>query len=266
VGKQARDLFNDANRLLERILKENLLTAKAIIGLWPANASGDDIRIFADSDRGSVLGTVHGLRQQKEKKPGRYNTCLSDFVAPKTANVKDYLGAFVVSAGFGANELAAAFKKTHNDYDAIMVKVLADRLAEALAERMHERVRKEFWGYAAGEKLDNEDLIAEKYAGIRPAPGYPACPDHTEKRVLFDMLRAEESIGVGLTDSYAMQPAASVSGWYFSHPKSHYFGVGKIDRDQVIDYARRKNMSVAEIEKWLAPNLFYVPGRTAVQK
>ena len=266
VGKQARDLFHDANRLLERIVKEKLLTAKAVIGLWPAHASGDDIDVFADNSRGALLGTVHGLRQQKEKKPGRYNTCLSDFVAPQDTNVEDYLGAFVVSAGFGANETASEFKKNHNDYDAIMIRVLADRLAEALAERMHERVRKEFWGYAAGEKLDNEDLIAEKYAGIRPAPGYPACPDHTEKRLLFDMLHAEENIGVRLTDSFAMQPAASVSGWYFSHAKSHYFGVGKIDRDQVIDYARRKKMSVAEIEKWLAPNLFYVPHRAAVQK
>ena len=266
VGKQARDLFNDANQLLRRIIDEKLLTARAVIGLWPANSIGDDIEIYADEDRKKTIGIAHGLRQQKEQKPGRFNTCLSDFVAPKSTGIADYFGAFVVSAGFGADELAKSFKSKNDDYNAIMTKVLADRLAEALAERMHQRVRREFWGYAANEELDNEALIAEKYTGIRPAPGYPACPDHTEKRLLFDLLNAQKDIGVELTESFAMHPAAAVSGWYFSHPKSHYFGVGKIDRDQVADYARRKGMPIEEMEKWLAPNLFYEPDRTTVQK
>ena len=204
---------------------------------------------------------VHGLRQQFEKPPGRFNACLTDFVAPKETGVADYIGAFVVTAGIGLDELCARFEQDHDDYNSILAKALADRLAEALAERMHQRVRQEFWAYGAAETLSHEDLIAEAYRGIRPAPGYPACPDHTEKRTLFDLLDAEAHAGVRLTESFAMLPAASVSGWYFSHPEAYYFGLGKIARDQVEDYARRKNMDLTEAERWLSPNLAYDPDK-----
>ena len=262
VGETARNLFNDAQAMLQRIVGEKWLTARGVIGLWPANRIGDDdIEIFTDDTRSGVRAIVHTLRQQMDRRGNdRSNFALADFVAPKETGVADYLGGFAVTAGIGVDEIAREFEAKHDDYNAILLKVLADRLAEAFAERMHERVRTEFWGYANGETLSNEDLIAEKYVGIRPAPGYPACPDHTEKRTLFDLLKAEDNAGITLTESFAMMPAASVSGYYFSHPDSRYFGVGRIGRDQVADYARRKGMDVKKMERWLAPNLAYDPG------
>ncbi len=204
-----------------------------------------------------AAGVLHCLRQQAAKTDSRPNLCLADFVAPQGSATPDHVGAFVVTAGIGLDEIVARFEREHDDYRAILAKALADRLAEALAERMHERVRREFWGYAPDESLDNDDMIREGYRGIRPAPGYPACPDHTEKRTLFDLLDGERAAGVTLTESFAMWPAASVSGWYFAHPDAHYFGVGRIGRDQVEDYARRKGMTVAEAERWLGPSLAY---------
>jgi 5-methyltetrahydrofolate--homocysteine methyltransferase len=218
---------------------------------------GDDIRVFTDATRSNERTTLHCLRQQADKTDSRPNFCLADFVAPVDANVADHVGAFIVTAGDGLDVIEDEFEKAHDDYRAIMAKALADRLAEAFAERMHERVRREFWGYATDEHLSNEEIIKEGYRGIRPAPGYPACPDHTEKRTLFDILDGENATGVTLTESFAMWPASSVSGWYFSHPQSHYFGVGKIARDQVEDYAKRKGMKVADVERWLSPNLGY---------
>ncbi|MEK6769160.1 MAG: vitamin B12 dependent-methionine synthase activation domain-containing protein, partial [Gemmatimonadota bacterium] len=257
-GTEARQLMNDAEALLERIVREKLLRARAVIGLFPANAVGDDdIEVYPDDDRRAVRAVLRGLRQQNEKPPGRPNLCLADFVAPKDSGIADYVGAFAVTAGGGTDELCTEFERQNDDYSSIMTKALADRLAEALAERMHERVRKEFWGYAPAETLAGDDLVKERYRGIRPAPGYPACPDHTEKRTLFALLDATEGAGIRLTESFAMWPAASVSGWYFSHPEAHYFGVGRIGRDQAAEYARRKGMEVAEIERWLGPNLAY---------
>jgi len=262
VGEAARSLYNDAQAMLQRIVGERWTRPRAVIGFWPANAVGDDIEVYADESRSRVLTTLHTLRQQMPRdREGRYNHALSDFVAPKDSGVGDYVGGFVVTTGDGIDARAAAFEAEDNDYDAILAKALGDRLAEAFAERMHERVRKEFWGYAADEHLSSEDLIAEKYVGIRPAPGYPACPDHTEKPVLFALLDAERTAGVALTESLAMTPPSSVSGLYFSHPESRYFGLGRIGRDQVEDYARRKGMDVAEVERWLAPNLDYDPDR-----
>jgi 5-methyltetrahydrofolate--homocysteine methyltransferase len=261
VGETARSTFNDAQAMLQRIVGEKWLTARGVIGFWPANSIGDDdIEIFADESRQGVLAVIHTLRQQMVRdRAERPNMALADFVAPKDSGVADYLGGFAVTAGHGIDPVVQEFEAAHDDYSAIMIKALADRLAEAFAERMHERVRKEFWGYAPGEALSNQDLIAEGYRGIRPAPGYPACPDHTEKRTLFDLLDAEHNVGVTLTESFAMVPTASVSGFYISHPESRYFGVGRIHKDQVVDYARRKGMSVAEMERWLAPNLAYDP-------
>ena len=262
VGESARSLYEDAQEMLHRIVEEQWLTARAVTGLWPANSVGDDIEIYTDDTRSEVLATVHTLRQQTSRARGRAeNYALADFVAPKDSGIPDYLGGFVVTAGVGEAERVAAYEAEHDDYRAIMLKALADRFAEALAEYVHERVRKQSWGYAGDEALDNDALIAEQYQGIRPAPGYPACPDHTEKRTLFDLLAAEENVGVELTESFAMTPASSVSGWYFAHPQARYFGVGRILKDQVEDYARRKGMTVAEVERWLAPNLGYVPGR-----
>ncbi len=258
VGEQARALLADAHALLERIEAERLLRPRAVVGLFPAAAVGDDVKVFGDGDRSDVRAVVHGLRQQFEKK-GRENLCLSDYVAPEDTGLADWIGAFAVSAGHGVDELAAGFEAEHDDYSAILAKSLADRLAEALAELMHERVRTELWGYAPEESLDNEDLIRERYRGIRPAPGYPACPDHTEKRTLFSLLDAEGRADVHLTESCAMTPGASVSGWYFAHPGARYFGVGRVGRDQVEDYAERKGMSVEEAERWLAPSLDYDP-------
>jgi len=257
VGAAATSLFRDAEALLERIVRDKRLTAKGVFGLFPADSTGDDITLYRDRDRAEPLAVVHTLRQQMRKPPGRPNLALADFVAPRDAGVADYAGAFAVTAGIGLESLVAEFELAHDDYTAIMAKALADRLAEAFAERLHERVRTEFWGYVTGESLDNADLIREKYQGIRPAPGYPACPDHTEKRTLFELLGAEANAGITLTESCAMLPASSVSGWYFWRPEAHYFGVGKIGRDQVEDYARRKGLDVAVAERWLSSNLHY---------
>jgi 5-methyltetrahydrofolate--homocysteine methyltransferase len=257
VGPAARSLFRDANALLQRIVDGRLLQAHAVFGFFPANSVGDDIELYADDMREQRKTVIHTLRQQMIKPPGRPNLALADFVAPRESGAADYVGAFAVTAGAGIEELLARFEAEHDDYSAILTKALADRLAEAFAELLHQRVRTEFWGYARGESLDTEGLIKERYQGIRPAPGYPACPDHTEKQALFDLLHVEKHAGISLTESFAMMPASSVSGYYFWRPESQYFGVGKIERDQVEDYARRKEMDVAAVERWLAPNLNY---------
>ena len=261
VGEAARSVFADGQAMLQRIMQEHWLTARAVVGFFPAATTdnGDDVMVFTDDTRSTVGKVVHFLRQQNEKPQDRHNLCLADFVAPEGSGVSDYIGAFAVTAGIGIEERLAVFEAQHDDYSAILLKALADRLAEACAEWLHARVRREYWGYAANEMLDNEALIAERYRGIRPAPGYPACPDHTEKRTLFDLLQAEHHTGIHLTESYAMWPAAAVSGFYFSHPDSTYFAVGKVDRDQVEDYARRKGMTLVEAERWLAPVLGYLP-------
>jgi 5-methyltetrahydrofolate--homocysteine methyltransferase len=233
-----------------------LLTARGVYGLFPANSIGDDIELYRDRDRREVLGTFHTLRQQMGKPADQFNLALADYVAPKESGRGDYIGAFVVTAGIGVEALCAKYEKDHDDYNSIMVKALADRLAEAFAEWLHKQVRLD-WGYGQTENLTNEDMIRERYRGIRPAPGYPACPDHTEKGILFDLLEAGSQSGVRLTESYAMLPAAAVSGLYFAHPQARYFAVGKINRDQVEDYAARKKISLAEVERWLAPNLNY---------
>jgi 5-methyltetrahydrofolate--homocysteine methyltransferase len=258
IGTQARKLYEDAQALLEQIVSRRSLRANAVYGFWPANSVGDDIELYASEARDRVLTTVRTLRQQNEKRPGQYNQALSDFIAPKESGRIDYLGAFAVTAGVGLDELCAKFEKDHDDYNSIMAKALADRLAEAFAELLHKRARED-WGYGRSETFSPEELIKEKYRGIRPAPGYPACPDHTEKQKLFDLLEAEKSTGIHLTESYAMFPASSVSGWYFGHPDSQYFVVGKIELDQVEDYARRKEMELREVERWLSPNLNYEP-------
>ncbi len=257
-GEAARSLYEDARAMLDKIVTENWFKASAAFGFWPANAAGDDIEIYADESRAGPVATLHGLRQQLSKREGRFNESISDFIAPASSGLADYVGAFVVTAGIGEDEVADRFKRANDDYSAILVKALADRLAEAFAERLHQRVRREFWGYAPDEALTPEALISEQYRGIRPAPGYPAQPDHTEKGKLFRLLDAQR-IGIQLTESFAMWPGAAVSGLYCSHPQSHYFGVGKIERDQVEDYARRKGWSVAEAERWLAPILNYDP-------
>jgi 5-methyltetrahydrofolate--homocysteine methyltransferase len=259
VGEAARGLYDDARKMLDTIMAQRWFRASAVVGFWPANAQGDDIALYADEARAKQIATLHTLRQQLARREGRANTALADFVAP--AGVPDYVGAFIVTAGLGEDAVADRFKGANDDYSSILVKALADRLAEAFAECMHWRVRRELWAYASDEALSNADLIAEKYRGIRPAPGYPAQPDHTEKATLFDLLDAERAIGVKLTESFAMWPGASVSGLYFSHPQSHYFGVGKIERDQVEDYAKRKGWTVAEAERWLAPVLNYDPAQ-----
>ncbi|RUQ32941.1 MAG: methionine synthase [Candidatus Competibacteraceae bacterium] len=260
-GETAQHLFNDAQAMLKKILSEHWLKARAVIGFFPANRSGDDdIALYTDDRREQVLMTLHHLRQQAPKPTGKPHHCLADWIAPSGSSVADYLGAFAVTTGIGIEERIMAFERDHDDYSAILLKALADRLAEAFAERLHERVRKEFWGYAADERLSNEDLIAENYRGIRPAPGYPACPDHTEKGLLWQLLEVERNAGIYLTGSFAMTPTAAVSGWYFSHPKARYFGVGRLDHDQVADYAQRKGWTLAEAEKWLAPNLGYEAG------
>jgi 5-methyltetrahydrofolate--homocysteine methyltransferase len=249
-------VFRDAQAMLERVTAEKWLTANGVIGLFPANAVGDDIELYTDDTRREVAMVLHCLRQQTKKAADRHNLCLADFVAPKASGLRDYLGAFAVTAGIGCETHVARFEAAHDDYNAIMVKALADRLAEAFAELLHRKVRRELWGYAAGETLTNDELIGEKYRGIRPAPGYPACPDHTEKGPLFELLRATE-IGMTLTENFAMWPAAAVSGFYFAHPAAQYFAVGKIDRDQAEDYARRKQSDLAKTERWLAPALAY---------
>ncbi|MGD8281592.1 MAG: methionine synthase, partial [Gemmatimonadota bacterium] len=258
VGEEAKKLLADAEAMLDRIESEGLLQPKAVVGLFPAASVGDDVEIYEDESRKDVRAVVHGLRQQFDKGE-RDNLCLSDFVYPKDSGIADWMGAFAVTAGHGAAELAAKLEAEHDDYNAILLKSLADRLAEALAERMHEIVRTKLWGYASDESLDNDALIAESYRGIRPAPGYPACPDHTEKRTLFELLDVTATVGVELTESCAMTPASSVSGWYIASPESKYFGVGRLGKDQVEDYAARKGWTVAEAEQWLAPNLGYDP-------
>ncbi|MEN4473085.1 methionine synthase [Mycolicibacterium cosmeticum] len=258
-GEAARKLYDDAQEMLDTLIKEKWLTANGVIGFFPANAVGDDIEVYADDSRTEVLTTLHNLRQQGEHRDGVPNRSLGDFVAPRETGQRDYIGAFAVTAGLGSADKIAEFKADHDDYSAILLESLADRLAEAFAERMHERVRKEFWGYQPDEQLDNEALIAEKYTGIRPAPGYPACPEHTEKVTLFSLLDATERTGIELTESMAMWPGAAVSGWYFSHPQSQYFVVGRLAQDQVADYAKRKGWTLKEAERWLAPNLGYNP-------
>ncbi len=261
VGTEAQKLFNDAQAMLKRLIAEKWIKASGVVGFWPANAIVDDIELYTDETRGKRLSMLHTLRQQIARDPSRdrAHTALSDFVAPKETGLADYVGAFAVTAGLGEEGALKTRIKPTDDYSRIILKALADRFAEAFAERLHERVRKELWGYAAAEKLSNEELIAEKYQGIRPAPGYPAQPDHTEKATLWQLLDVKQAAGIELTESYAMWPGASVSGLYLSHPQSHYFGVGKIERDQVEDYARRKGWTVEEAERWLAPVLNYDP-------
>jgi len=263
VGPAARALYDDARAMLARIVAENWFSARGVAGFWPANAEGDDILVFADEDRRAPIATLHTLRQQLARREGRANVALADFIAPRASGVADYVGAFIVTAGIGEDAVANRFKGANDDYSSIMVKALADRMAEAFAERLHAKARRELWGYAADEALAPQDLIGEKYGGIRPAPGYPAQPDHTEKAALFRLLDGEAATGVTLTESFAMWPGASVCGLYFSHPQSHYFGVGRIERDQVEDYARRKGWTVRECEKWLAPVLNYDPAPAA---
>ncbi|MBI1283227.1 MAG: methionine synthase [Thiobacillus sp.] len=261
VGAEATKLYHDAQAMLQKMIAENWVEARAVFGLFPANSvNDDDIAIYVDESRKKMLMVWHNLRQQMKKPEGRANLCLADFVAPRESGIRDYLGAFVVTAGIGEDERAKAFEAAHDDYSAILFKSLCDRLAEAFAEHLHLRVRREFWGYAADEALPNDDLIAERYQGIRPAPGYPACPEHSEKAGLFHMLDATDRIGVKLTENYAMWPGAAVSGFYLSHPDSQYFAVAKIERDQVEDYARRKGWDMQTAERWLAPNLGYTPG------
>jgi 5-methyltetrahydrofolate--homocysteine methyltransferase len=257
VGEAARNVHHEGQAMLERIVKGRWLTANGVFGLWPANSVGDDIEIYADERRERVLMTWHNLRQQNEKPAGNPNQCLADFVADKDSGIPDYIGAFAVTAGIGIEARLKEFAAKNDDYSAIMLKALADRLAEAFAEHLHHRVRTEYWGYAADEKLTHEQLVAEKYQGIRPAPGYPACPDHTEKADLFRLLEADRNASVTLTESFAMLPTAAVSGFYLSHPESRYFAVGKVERDQVADYAHRKGMDLAHVERWLAPILNY---------
>ena len=240
--------------MLDTIIHEQWLAPKAVVGFWPANGIGDDIAVYTDQSRTSELARLHTLRQQVRHADDRPNWALADFVAPTTTTVKDHVGAFAVSTGAGVSERAAAFEAEHDDYSSIMLKALADRLAEACAEYLHHRVRTELWGYQA-DSFSNEELIRERYQGIRPAPGYPACPDHTEKKTVFELLGASVNIGVTLTESFAMDPAASVSGLYFAHPESRYFGVRRVERDQLVDYAGRKGMAVEEAAKWLAPVL-----------
>jgi 5-methyltetrahydrofolate--homocysteine methyltransferase len=262
VGEAARKLFGEAQECLARIVAGKWITANGVLALYPAAQVGhDDIEIYRDESRREVLMSWHNLRQQNPKPEGRANLCLADFVAPKSSGVRDWIGAFAVSAG-GIERRVADLEAAHDDYGAIMLKVLADRLAEAFAEHLHERVRREFWGYASEERLGKAELIAEAYRGIRPAPGYPACPDHVAKGDLFRLLDAGRNAGMQLTESFAMLPASSVAGFYLSHPQSSYFAVGKVGRDQVEDYARRRGIGVAEAEKWLAPYLAYEPTPT----
>jgi 5-methyltetrahydrofolate--homocysteine methyltransferase len=260
VGDAARNVLAEGEAMLKKIVEGRWLTANAVFGLFPAQSVDDDIVIYADEARQRALMTWHNLRQQNVKPTGRQNYCLADFIAPSGAGVADYIGAFAVTTGIGIEKKLDEFEKAHDDYSSIMLKALADRLAEAFTELLHKRVRKEFWAYAPDESLDNAALIKEQYRGIRPAPGYPACPDHTAKGPLFDMLQCER-VGLRVTESYAMQPASSVSGFYFSHPESRYFAVGKVGRDQIADYARRKGIPVAEAERWLAASLGYEPAR-----
>jgi 5-methyltetrahydrofolate--homocysteine methyltransferase len=258
VGQKAKELLDDAKTLLRKIVDQRLFTANGVYGFFPANSVGDDIEVYRDDSRTTVLTTLHTLRQQSEKPQGQCSFALADFVAPKESGRADYIGAFAVTTGIGVDLLCREFERDHDDYNSIMAKALADRLAEAFAEYLHKQAR-DVWGYGKNEALTPEDLIREKYRGIRPAPGYPACPDHTEKRLLFDLLSAEQHTGITLTESFAMWPAASVSGFYFAHPDARYFAVGKIGKDQVLDYQTRKGMPLSALERWLGPNLNYEP-------
>lgn len=258
VGEEASRLFEDAQAMLDKIIDEKWLQARAVIGFFPANCiNDDDIELYSDDDRKETHMVLHHIRQQSVKHKGRFNHCLSDYIAPKDSGINDYIGGFAVTAGIGIDEHVKRFEAEHDDYSSILLKALADRLAEAFAERMHERVRKEFWGYAVDENFSNEELIDEKYRGIRPAPGYPACPDHTEKALLWELLQPEQNAGMTITESFAMLPTAAVSGWYFAHPEARYFGTGKIGKDQVTDYAQRKGIELRIMERWLAPILSY---------
>ena len=258
VGEQAKELFGDAKKMLQKIVDEKLLTARGVVGFWHAAREGnDDIAVYSDEGRDTKLATLHHLRQQTEKKGGKPNASLADFIAPADSGIEDYIGGFCVTTGHGVDELAAKYEAEHDDYNSILLKSLADRLAESFAEHMHRLVRTQLWGYHADESLSNQELIKEGYRGIRPAPGYPACPDHTEKATLFELLDATNASGVELSENFAMTPASSVSGFYFSHPESRYFAVGKIGRDQVADIAQRKGENVDVIERWLRPNLDY---------
>jgi len=257
-GAKARELFDDAQAMLKQLVEGGRLKARAAYGFFPAAAVGDDIEVYADASRSGRLGTLHTLRQQTDKGEAEPAQALADFVAPREAGLCDWIGVFAVTAGVGASEIVAAHEREHDDYAAIMVNALADRLAEALAEWLHRRARAD-WGYGKDEQLKVEDLVRERYRGIRPAPGYPACPDHTEKRLLFDLLGGEDRVGISLTETFAMLPAASVCGFYFAHPQSRYFALGKIGRDQALDYHRRKGMDLRAVERWLAPNLAYDP-------
>jgi 5-methyltetrahydrofolate--homocysteine methyltransferase len=255
TGEAATRLYQDAQQMLDRIVEERWLRASGVLGLFPAASVGDDIEVYGDESREVLLTTLHSLRQQGQHRPGVPNRAMSDFIAPKESGLRDHIGAFAVTAGLGAQDKVAEFKKANDDYSAILLESLADRLAEAFAERLHERVRHDFWGYAPDEHLRNDDLIAERYTGIRPAPGYPMCPDHTEKQLLWDLLDVQQRTGIELTESMAMWPGAAVSGWYFSHPQSQYFVVGRLGRDQVEDYAERKGWTLREAERWLYDRL-----------
>jgi 5-methyltetrahydrofolate--homocysteine methyltransferase len=256
VGEEATKLYKEAQTMLARIIAEKRYTAKAVIGFWPANAVGDSVELYADESRSRVVKTFHFLRQQNEKPAAQFNHCLADYIAPKASGRIDYFGGFAVTSGHGVEELAAEFRAKHDDFNAIMAQALGDRLAEALAELMHKKER-DFCGFGKTENLEMKDIIREKYRGVRPAPGYPACPDHTEKPALFELLNASETTGIKLTESNAMYPASAVSGFYFNHPESKYFAVGKIVKDQIEDYSVRKNQPVADTERWLAPYLDY---------
>jgi len=258
VGPAASSLYADAQKMLHQIVNEQWLTAKAVIGLFPANSNGrDDIIVYTDASRSEELTRLHHLRQQKKVRAGNANRCLADFIAPVETQLPDHIGAFAVTAGIGIDDRVREFEAAHDDYSAILLKALADRFAEAGAEWLHQQVRKNYWGYAADEVLNNDELIADSYSGIRPAPGYPACPDHTEKETLWRLLDVENTAGITLTESFAMVPTAAVSGFYYSHPQSSYFAVGKIGRDQVEAYAARKKVSVDTVERWLASILGY---------
>jgi 5-methyltetrahydrofolate--homocysteine methyltransferase len=257
VGDSAKSLYADAQAMLKKMIAEKWLSASAVIGFYPANSVGDDIEVYADETRRKVIARFCMLRQQTKKQAGKANMCLADFIAPKSSGKADYIGGFAVTSGLNMEAKLKEFEASADDYSAIMFKALADRLAEGFAECMHERVRKEYWSYARSENLTNEQLIDEQYVGIRPAPGYPACPDHTDKPVLFRLLNAEKNAHIHLTESYAMDPASSVSGFYFSHPESKYFGIGKVGKDQVDDYAERKHMNIVVMERWLSQQLSY---------
>jgi 5-methyltetrahydrofolate--homocysteine methyltransferase len=262
-GEQARKVFADAQELLDKMIDGRWIKARGVYGLFPANAIGDDVELYTGETRQSRLTTFHFLRQQIVKKEGEFDQSLADFIAPKDTGLRDHIGAFAVTTGHGLKEVVERYKAEMDDYNAIMAEALADRLAEAFAECLHKRVREE-WGFGRTENLTNEQIIAEEYRGIRPAAGYPACPDHTEKGTLWELLDVEEKAGIKITESYAMWPGSSVSGLYFAHPQARYFGLGKIDRDQVLDYHLRKGMTVQEVERWLGPNLNYEPGQPAV--